>query len=229
MRRGSACKETLFLLPRSYLMRVLSFVLIVLVSDIFMPSYVSEVACLVLKYSKVHDVLAPYERIIKLSATQVLKLDVANYHETLLAYHRLAYDSMLHNRLEDCARYAGILLALMLKAKGYSEKLGSQLLSILERLDWGSVRLYSDDPEKLIDYWLSYKPKDLEDLAYAYASIALSLLERLPSDSFIRILHTPKLRELYIISLVSIAVTSAYFVVRRVKEEAGGVRYEGYR
>jgi len=203
--------------------------LMTLVASAFMPSYVGEVACLVLRHSKVHDVLAPYERIIKLSATQALELDVADYHLTLLAYYRLAYDSMLHNRLEDCARYVGIMLTLMLKAKGYSEELGSQLLSILERLDWGSVRLYSDEPEKLIDYWLTYKPKSLEDLAYAYASIALSLLEQLPSDAFIRVLHTPKLRELYIASLIMIVITSAYFVVKRVRAEGGGVRYEGYR
>ncbi|RLF07620.1 MAG: hypothetical protein DRJ60_02260 [Thermoprotei archaeon] len=210
-------------------MVALSLMLVILMANAFIPSYAGEIACLVLAHSKVHDALAPYERVIKLSATQAIKLDVADHRETLLAYYRLAYDSMLHNKLEKCAHYVGTLLALMLKVKGYSEQLGSQLLSLLERLDWGSVRLYSDDPEKLIDYWLSYKPKDLEDLAYAYASITLSLLERLPLDSFIRILYTPRLRELYTISLVLIVVTSAYFVVKRVKEEAGGVRYEGYR
>ncbi|RLF22521.1 MAG: hypothetical protein DRN15_08775 [Thermoprotei archaeon] len=210
-------------------MVALSLMLIILMVNTFIPSYAGEIACLVLAHSKVHDVLAPYERVIKLSATQALKLDVADYRETLLAYYRLAYDSMLHNKLEDCARYVGILLALMLKAKGYSEELGPQLLSLLERLDWASVRLYADEPEKLIDYWLSYKPKNLEDFAYAYVSIALSLLDQLPSDAFIRVLHTPKLRELYIASLITIVITSAYFVVKRVRAEAGGVKYEGYR
>ena len=94
-----------------------------------------------------------------------------------MEYYELAYDKMLHNRLEECARYVGIMLTLMLKAKGYNEELGSQLLSILERLDWGNVKIYSDNPEKLIDYWLSYKPKSLEDFAYTFACITLSLLE----------------------------------------------------
>ncbi len=196
---------------------------------ISMLGYTGEIVCLILKHSKVCDVLASYERNIKLSAQQALKLDVADYRKTILAYYRLAYDSMLHNRLEECARCTSIMLVLMLKAKGYSEELVPQLLSPLELLDWSSVRLYSDEPEKLIDYWLSYKPKSIEDFAYTYACIALSLLEQLPSDAFIRVLHTPKLRELYIASLVMIVITSAYFVIKRVRTEAGGVRYEGYR
>jgi len=208
---------------------MIALVLMTLVASAFMPSYAGELACLVLRRSRAYDILVPYERIIKLSATQALELDVADYRETLLAYYRLAYDSMLHNRLEDCARYIGIMLALMLKAKGYGEELGPQLLSLLERLDWGSIKLYNEEPRKLIDYWLSYKPKNLEEFAYTYTSIALSLLDQLPSDAFIRILHTPKLRELYIASLVMIVVTSAYFVIKRVRAEAGGVKYEGYR
>ncbi|RLF23114.1 MAG: hypothetical protein DRN15_07200 [Thermoprotei archaeon] len=210
-------------------MRALSLVLMTLLASIFTPSHAGEIVCLILKHSKVYNVLAPYERVIKLSATQALKLDVADYYETILAYYKLAYDSMLHNRLEECARYTGIMLALMLKAKGYSEELGPKLLDILNRLDWSKVRLYNDDLKRLISYWLNYKPRDLEDFAYTYASVCLSLLEQLPSDSFIRILYTPKLRELYIISLALIVITSAYFVIKRVREEAGGVSYEGYR
>lgn len=182
-----------------------------------------------IKYSRVYEILAPYERIIKLSCTQALKLEVVDYHETILEYYKLAYDRMLHNKLEDCAKYVGIMLTLMLKAKGYSEELGPKLISILERLDWSKVKIYSDNPEKFIDYWLSYKPRNLEDFAYAFASIALSLLEQLPSNSFIRMLHTPILRELYLISLIIIVITSTYFIIKRAKSEIGGVEYEGYR
>jgi len=194
-----------------------------------MPSYAGEIVYSIVTHSRACTILAPYEHTIKLSATQALRLDVANYYKTIIVYYNLAYNTMLHNKLKDSANYIGIMLTLLLKAKAYSEDVGLRLLSILDELDWSSVRIYDDSPEKLISYWLSYKPNSLEDLAYTYASIALSLLEKLPCDSFIRILHTPPLREVYIISLALIVITSAYFVVKRVGVEGGGVEYEGYR
>ena len=39
----------------------------------------------------------------------------------------------------------------------------------------------------------------------------------------------PMLRELYIVSLVMIVITSTYFVIKRVKSEVGEIEYEGYR
>jgi len=194
-----------------------------------MPSYAGEIVYSIIVHSRASTILTPYERTIKLSATQALRLDVTNYYETIIAYYNLAYNTMLHNKLKDSARYTGIMLTLLLKAKAYSEDVGLQLLSILDKLNWSSIRIYDDSPEKLISYWLSYESNSLEDLAYTYASIALSLLEKLPLDSFVRILHTPPLSEVYLISLALIVITSAYFVVKRVSVESGGVEYEGYR
>jgi len=210
-------------------MTKLALLTLLAVYSTFTPSYAGEIVYSIVTHSRASTILTPYERTIKLSATQVLRLDVANYYETIIVYYNLAYNTMLHNRLKDSANYIGIMLTLLLKAKAYSEDMGLQLLSTLDKLDWSSIRIYDDSPEKLISYWLSYKPNSLEDLAYTYASIALSLLEKLPTNSFIRILHTPLLREIYIISLVLIVLTSAYFVVKRISVETGGIEYEGYR
>lgn len=212
-------------------MRLLLILLIIscIIPSQFTPSYASEIVMLVIKHSKVYDILAPYERIIKLSCTQALKLEVVDYHETILKYYKLAYDKMLHNKLEESAHYIGIMLVLMLKAKGYNEELGLKLLSILEQLDWSSVEIYDKSVEELIGYWLSYKPKSLEDFAYIFTCITLSLLEQLPSNSFIRMLHTLMLRELCMISLIMIVITSTYFIIKRVKSEVGGVEYKGHR
>jgi len=210
-------------------MTKLVLLILLAISSTFTPSYAGEIVYSIIAHSRASIILTPYERTIKLSATQALSLNVANYYETIIAYYNLAYNTMLHNRLKDSARYIGITLVLLLKAKAYSEDIGLQLLSILDKLDWSSIRIYDDSPERLISYWLSYKPNSLEDLAYTYASIALSLLEKLPCDSFIRILHTPLLREVYLVSLALIVITSAYFVVKRVSVESGGIEYESYR
>jgi len=210
-------------------MTKLALLVLLVTSSTFMPSYAGEIVYSIIVHSRASTILTPYERTIKLSATQALRLDVTNYYETIIAYYNLAYNTMLHNKLKDSARYTGIMLTLLLKAKAYSEDVGLQLLSILDKLNWSSIRIYDDSPEKLISYWLSYESNSLEDLAYTYASIALSLLEKLPLDSFVRILHTPPLSEVYLISLALIVITSAYFVVKRVSVESGGVEYEGYR
>jgi len=195
----------------------------------FTPSYTSEVCWITLSHSRVGGVLQPYERMFKVWSTRAIELEVEDFKRTIIDYYLMARDSILRNRLEDASVELAVMMTLMLKAKGVDEDMALRILDIVRRMDWGRVRLSDSPVGELIDEWLDYTPKSLEDLAYKYASVCLSILDRMPVDSFVRVLFTPILREMYIAGLVAIVVTCSYFVVKRVKVEAGGVRYEGYR
>ena len=194
--------------------------------DPFQPSYISAVSWSILIHSRAYHAFASFEREVRFLASSVLEWEVADYRKTILVYYRLLYDAVLHNELSSAARYCGVLLALLLKAKGYTEALGYSLIPVLESLDWSSIRVLDWRVEEIVDWWLLYEPKSLEDLAYAYASVALSLLEKLPVNSFTRVLYTPYLRELYLASLISVVVASTYFVYKRAKMEGGLVEAE---
>ena len=206
-----------------YYWLVFSFLLL---SSPFQPTAASSLAWTIVVHSRVYSVFAPFGRELKFWASSVLEWEVADYRETILVYYRLLYNAVLHNELSSAARYCGVLLALLLKAKGYTEALGYSLIPVLESLDWSSIRVLDWRVEEIVDWWLLYEPKSLEDLAYAYASVALSLLEKLPVNSFTRVLYTPYLRELYLASLISVVVASTYFVYKRAKMEGGLVEAE---
>ena len=52
---------------------------------------------------------------------EALDWEVADYRKTILTYYRLLHDAVLRNDLEKAAEYLGVLLCLLLKAKGYTE------------------------------------------------------------------------------------------------------------
>ena len=193
-------------------------VLILLISQ-FQPSYAGYIGWAVVENSVVYDVLKVYEREFKLWASEALLWEVADYRETILTYYRLAYDAILHNELEEAAKYCGILAVLLLKAKGYTEAMGESLMPILEGLDWGKVKLLDLSAEEIVDEWLLYEPENLEEFLYGYASVLLSLLDKMPVNAFIRVMYTPLVREMYVVSLALIIATSTFFVYKRAKRE----------
>ena len=169
--------------------------------------------------------LRSYENEIKVYSSRVAEWDIGDYKKTILIYYKLLYSSILHNELEKSARYCGILLGLILKAK-FSIKNAEKLVSLLDVIDWNSIRIYDLSAEDIVDLWLSKKFDSLEELLYTYASVVLSLLEKMPVSSFIRILYTPYIRELYIASFISVIVASAYFVYKRSLLEGDEVEIE---
>jgi len=202
---------------------------ILITSSYFTPSNISTITWTIIVNSKLHELILPYENTFKYWSTKALEIEPLSYREAILTYYNLIHELILHNRIEESSKYLAIMLTLILKVKGYSEDLGSKLIQTLDKLDWAAITIYNDDPKEIIDYWLNYNPKSVEDFALTYVSICLSLIEKLPVNSFIRILFTPKLREMYFASLIAIIATSAYFVAKRASEELGGVKYEGYR
>ena len=158
-------------------------------------------------------------REFKYWASEALLWEVADYKETILTYYRLVYDAILHNELEDAAKYCGILAVLLLKAKGYTEATGESLMSIVQILDWDKVKLLDLLPEEIIDEWLLYKANTPEEFLYVYTSVLLSLLDKMPVNAFVRIMYTSLVREMYIISLALIIAASTFFVYKRAKRE----------
>jgi len=203
---------------------VLSALLTVMICFQYAPSYASQIAWLVVEHSPAYQVFQPWDREVMFAATEALDWEVADYRETILTYYELLYDAVLHNEMDKAARYLGVLLTLLLRAKGYTEASGPRLLPLFESLDWGSARILDTSPEEIVDYWLLYEPSSDED--FAYASVSLSLLGKLPVNSFIRVLHTPLLREMYIASFAAILAASTYFSYRRGKLEGGRVEAE---
>jgi len=192
----------------------------------FQPSYAAEVAWKVVKHSRAYSLFKPYERTVKLWCTKALEWKVADYKKTILTYYNLLYDRVLHNDLEKAAEYCGILLGLLLKAKGYTEAFGKTIVVLADTMDWSTVKIRDLPPEDLVSEYLLKTTKDPEEFLRLYATIALSLLEKLPINSFVRIMYTPFVRELYLASLVSIAAASAYFIYKRAKIEGAEVEAE---
>ena len=208
---------------------IVIFQLILVASSHFTPSNVSIITWTVISHSKLFKLIAPYENMFKYWSTRALEIEPLNYREAILNYYNLIHELILYNRIEEASKYLAIMLTLILKVKGYSEDLGPKIVPILDSLNWAAITIYNDNSKEIIDYWLNYNPNSIEDLALTYVSICLSLIEKLPVNSFTRILFTPKLREMYFASLIAIIATSAYFVAKKASEEIGGVKYEGYR
>lgn len=206
-------------------MKPISIVLFLIVLGEFYPSDTSIIVWNVFEHSKVYELLRPYENEIKIYSSRVAEWDIGDYKKTILVYYNLLYRSILHNELEKSAKYCGIMLGLILKAKVSGEE-AEKLVSLLDIIDWNSIRIYDLSAEDIVDLWLSKKFGSLEELLYTYACIVLSLLEKMPVNSFIRILYTPYIRELYIASFISIIVTSAYFVYKRSLLEGDEVEIE---
>lgn len=186
----------------------------------FTPSYAADITWSVVEHSTAYSVFRPWEHEVKLAATEALSWEVADYRDTILTYYELLYSAVLHNQIDRASRYLGILLALLLKAKGYTEASGQKLAPLLDTLDWGTIRILDLSPEEIVEQWLLYRPNGTEDFAYAYASVCLSLLEKLPVNSFIRVLNTPGLREEYLLGYGAVLAASTYFVYRRSKLES---------
>ena len=200
-------------------------VFLLILSGEFYPSNTSTIVWNVIEHSKLYSLLRPFENEIKLYSSQVDRWDIGDYRETILLYYKLTYNSILHNELEKTARYCGILLALILRLKASMNTIG-KLVSMLDTVDWDKIRIYDLPPEEIIDLWLSKKFDSLEELLYSYASVVLSLLDKMPVDSFVRILYTPYIRELYLASFISIVVASTYFVYKKSLREGGEIEIE---
>ena len=196
-----------------------ALVLLVLLLSQFQPSYAGYIAWAVVENSAVYEVLKVYEREFKYWASETLLWEVADYKETILTYYNLLYDAILHNELEDAAKYCGVLAVLLLKAKGYNEASGESLMLVVQILDWDKVKLLDLLPEEIIDEWLLYEADTPEDFLYAYASVLLSLLDKMPVNAFVRVMHTPLIREMYVVSLALIIAASTFFVYKRAKRE----------
>ena len=192
----------------------------------FQPSYATEVAWKVVEHSRVYTVFKPYEKTVKLWCTKALDWKVADYKKTILVYYNILYNKVLHNDLEEAAKYCGILLGLLLKAKGYTEASGKTLAALADTLDWSAVKIRDLSPEDLVSEYLLKNTEGSEGFLELYVSTALSLLDKLPVNSFVRIMYTPFVRELYLASLVSIAAASAYFIYKRAKIEGAEVEAE---
>jgi len=193
---------------------------VLVLSAQFQPSYASVIAWSVVVHSSVYSLFKPWEHEVKLAATEALDWEVADYRSTILTYYRLLYDAVLHNKMDKASRYLGVLLALLLKSKGYTSASGQRLAPLFDTLDWGTIRILDLNPEEIIDQWLLYKPRDAEDFARAYASVTLSLLEKLPVNSFIRVLNTPGLREMYLAGFAAVLAASTYFVYKKSRLES---------
>lgn len=189
-------------------------------------SFASQIALEVVGHSSVAGLFEPWKDDIGYYVAEALEWDIVNYRETLKTYYGLLYSAVLHNELEKASRYLGVFLALLLRAKGYGESDGPSLLAAIEALDWTRVKVMIGGAEEIIDWWLLYEPESVEDLAYAYACVALSLLDKLPANSFIRVLHAPGLREAYLASFASILAASTYFVYRKSRLEGETVEVE---
>jgi len=202
---------------------IIKIVLLVLLIGPFQPSSSSIIIWSMVEHSRVYFLLRPYEREVKLWATNAMNWDVVDYRSTILIYYRLLYDSILHNDLDKAARYCGVLLALLLKAKGLDS---DKYISYIDAVDWDQIRILDMTPEEMVDLWLTSRAEDRYEVFRLYASVSLSLLERMPVNSFIRILNTPYLREMYVVNLALILLTSAYFVFKKSRLEGGGVELE---
>ncbi len=196
-----------------------ALILAVLLLSRFQPSNAAYIGWSVVEHSGVYDIIKVYEREFELWASEALLWEVANYRETILTCYRLLYGAILHNELEEAAQYCGVLASLLLKAKGYTEATGETLMPLAESLDWSKVRLLDLSPEEIVDEWLLFKAESPEEFLYAYASALLSLLDNMPVNAFVRIMHTPLVREMYIASLVLIIAASTFFVYKRAKRE----------
>jgi len=203
---------------------VLAF-LIALLGPVQLSS-ASQIALEVVENSAVAGLFEPWEAEISYYSAEALEWDVSDYRETLKTYYALLYSAVLHNELEKASRYLGVLLSLLLRAKGYCESDGPSLLAAIEDLDWTRVKVMVGGAEEIIDWWLLYEPESVKDFAYAYACVALSLLDKLPANSFIRVLHAPWLREAYLASFASILAASTYFVYRKSRLEGENVEAE---
>ena len=131
--------------------------------------------------------LKPYERVFKVWSTRAIELEVEDHRRTIMDYYLMVRDSILRNRLEDANLELALALTLMLKAKGVDEDMALRILDIMRRMDWGRVELSDRDVGELIDEWLDYTPKSLEDLAYKYVLVCLSI----PNENLSRGLKTP--------------------------------------
>ena len=205
---------------------IIKIVLLVLLIGPFQPSSSFIIVWSIVEHSRVYFLLRPYEREVKLWATNAMYWDVADYRSTILVYYRLLYDSILHNDLEGAAKYCGILLSLLLKCKGVDCSLVDEYIQYADVLDWSGVKIHDLTPEEIVDMWMLSEPGDPVEFMYLYASTAISLLDKMPVNSFVRVIHTPYLREMYVLSLVSILVASAYFTYRRARVEGGEVEVE---
>lgn len=196
-----------------------ALVLVFLLASQFQPSYAGYIGWAVVENSAVYNVLKVYEREFKYWASEALLWEVADYRETILTYYRLTYNAMLHNELEKAAEYCGVLAVLLLKAKGYTEATGESLMAVVQGLDWAKVKLLDLSPEEIVDEWLLFEADTPEEFMYAYASVLLSLLDKMPVNAFLRIMHTPLVREMYTVSLALIIAASTFFVYKRAKRE----------
>ena len=202
---------------------MIKILLLILLIGPFQPGNISVIVWSVVEHSRVYAVLAAHEREVKYWATYAFEWNVEDYSSTLMIYYNLLYYSLLHNELDDAAKYCGILLSLLLKAKvGGLDK----LLPLLDAVDWGSVRIMDLPPDELIERWILFEPDSTEELMYEYVSTCLSILDKMPVNSFIRILYTPMVREMYLTSLLSILLASMYFVYKRSRIEGGEVDVE---
>ena len=190
--------------------------------------FICELAWKTALNSKIGGLLEPYENTFKYWTLRAVEFEFEDYGKAILGYFNLAYNALLENRLEDFAEYVGIMLTLMLKIKFSTDISKANLLNIYGGVDWKSIELLNGDVEQLIEHWIKFKPEDAEDLLYNYISTALSLLEKMPSNSIIRVMNTPMLREFSAASLIAVTAASSFFVARRMREEFGGVKYEGY-
>jgi len=198
---------------------VKALILAILLLSQFQPSNAGYIAWTVVEHSGVYNILKVYEREFKLWASEAFLWEVANYRETILTYYKLLYDAILHNELENAAKYCGVLASLLLKAKGYTEATGESLMPLVESLDWSKIRLLDLSPEEIIDEWILFEAKSLEEFLYAYASTLFSLLDNMPVNAFVRIMHTPLVREMYVASLALIIAASTFYVYKRYKKK----------
>jgi len=192
-----------------------------------LANYRSSLVLYALKLNNAYQLFKPYTNDIiyyseKVEYWSINKTDLIGVIE---AYFRRACELVKINQVEASTYYLSTSLSLLINLIPHNFSLVNVTLYLAD-IGEGEIVIVEGSIREVLEWASKQRPSNVREFCLIYLSVALSLINKMPLNSFERLILTPVLRELFIASIVFTSMLFSVLLRKKAKFEGVDIEYE---